>query len=106
MPLVSLWIRNPRSGPGRGTSQAGAGSERRPHIEMMSGSRKRDAVQDSSAVPPRARLEVEFLGADQAYHFGDRLLLKGRCGSALACLGLDIWSWSIRFRRPGPPKDL
>jgi len=34
-------------------------------------------------VPPRARLEVEFLGADQAYHFGDRLLCKGRCGSAL-----------------------
>jgi len=49
MSLVSLWIRNPRLGPGRGTNQAGAGSERRPHIEIMSDCHGRDAVWDSSA---------------------------------------------------------
>ena len=98
MSLVSLWIRNPRLGPGRGTSQAGAWSERRPHIEMMSGSHKRDAVRDSSAVPSPARLDVEFSGAGQAITkvFGSSA--KGAVDRCWSGLGLRLcYSWIFFF---------
>jgi hypothetical protein len=52
------------------------------------GSRKKDTVDESSAVCLEARLYVE-LRAGSGPHQGDRSLLKGRCGSALARRRLD-----------------
>jgi hypothetical protein len=57
------------------------------------GSRKTDAVLNSSATAafgPRLLFELR---AGLGRHFGDGLLLKGRCGSALARrkLGYDVF---------------
>ena len=83
-----------------GTSQAVAEGERRPHIEMMSGSCKRDAVWDSSAVPPRARLESRSW-AKPGCNFYYWLLWGGCCGSALTRLCLDIsFSWLYFYMKP------
>jgi hypothetical protein len=67
----------------------------RPHDR---GSRKTDAVQDSSATAAlKPGLIIVELRAGLGHHFGDRLLLKGRCGSALACLELRLCCFSDYF---------
>ena len=63
---------------------------------MMSGSCKRDAVQYSSAVPPRARLEVEVLGEARPSLGMIGSSDEDALGLALVRLHRDI-SFSYRF---------
>jgi hypothetical protein len=69
--------------------QALAEAKQARHLAVQSGSGKTDTVQQSSAAKAfLTRLDVE-LRSGSGGHFGDRLLQKGRCGSALARRKLD-----------------
>ena len=76
-------------GPGRGT---------RPKTEQTSGPAsggafgllKKDAVLDPALCLTICYGFESGSGRDQVRHFGDRLLLTGRCGSVLTRLRLDL----------------
>lgn len=75
--------------PRRGTSRR-QGARTGFGILMVLGSRKTDTASNSSAVSPWARLD-SGLGARPSLALRWQVPLKGRCGSALARLRLDLF---------------
>jgi hypothetical protein len=76
-------------------SRPRAKGERRLNIVMVSGSCKKEAVSNSSAVPPRAQASNRGSGRGQTVIV--RFLLRGRRGSTLACQRLDLSVLVARF---------